>query len=38
MPEFTAPPIGKQNNTVTINAEFGENASGVLYAMAAPRG
>ena len=33
MPEFTAPGIGNQNNTVTVDAEIGENASGVLYAM-----
>jgi len=33
MPEFTAPGIGNSNNTVTIDAEIGENASGVLYAL-----
>ncbi len=33
MPEFTAPGIGHANNTVTIDAEIGDNASGVLYAM-----
>ncbi len=33
MPEFTAPGIGRENNTVTIDAELGENASGVLYAL-----
>ena len=33
MPEFTAPGIGNANNIVTIDAEIGENASGVLYAM-----
>jgi arylsulfatase len=33
MPEFTAPSIGHENNTVTIDAELGENASGVLYAL-----
>ena len=33
MPEFTAPGIGRQSNTVTIDAEFGANASGVLYAL-----
>jgi arylsulfatase len=33
MPEFTAPSLGRVNNLVTINAELGENASGVLYAL-----
>jgi arylsulfatase len=33
MPEFIAPQIGKRNNTVTIEAELGEHASGVLYAL-----
>ena len=33
MPEFTAPGLGRENSTVTIDAEFGENASGVLYAL-----
>jgi hypothetical protein len=33
MPEFSAPGLGRQNNTVTIDAELGENASGVLYAL-----
>ena len=33
MPEFTAPGIGRENNTVTIDAEIGENTSGVLYAL-----
>ena len=33
MPEFSAPGIGRENNTVTIDAEIGENASGVLYAL-----
>jgi arylsulfatase len=33
MPEFSAPGIGRENNTVTIEAEIGENASGVLYAL-----
>ncbi len=33
MPEFTAPGVGRESNTVTIDAEFGENASGVLYAL-----
>ena len=33
MPEFTAPGLGRESNTVTIDAEIGENASGVLYAL-----
>ena len=33
MPEFTAPGLGKKSNTVTIDVEVGENASGVLYAL-----
>jgi len=33
MPEFTAPGIGRESNTVTIDAEFGNQASGVLYAL-----
>ncbi len=33
MPEFSAPGLGRENNTVTIDAELGENASGVLYAL-----
>ena len=33
MPEFTAPGVGNANNTVSIDAEIGENASGVLYAL-----
>jgi arylsulfatase len=33
MPEFTAPGLGRQSNHVSINAEFGANASGVLYAL-----
>ncbi len=33
MPEFTAPGMGRENNTVTIDAEIGDNASGVLYAL-----
>ena len=33
MPEFTAPGIGHANNTVTIDAEVADNASGVLYAL-----
>ena len=33
MPEFTAPGVGRQSTKVTIDAEFGENANGVLYAV-----
>jgi arylsulfatase A-like enzyme len=33
MPEFTAPGIGRESNTVTIDAEFGDRSSGVLYAL-----
>ncbi len=31
MPEFAAPGVGRQSTSVTIDAEFGENANGVLY-------
>lgn len=33
MPEFTAPGLGKKSNTVEIDLEVGEAASGVLYAL-----
>ena len=33
MPEFTAPGLGRESNQVAIEAELGENASGVLYAL-----
>lgn len=33
MPEFAAPGLGRQSNTVTINATLGDRASGVLYAL-----
>jgi arylsulfatase A-like enzyme len=33
MPEFAAPGLGRENSTVTIDAEIGQNASGVLYAL-----
>ena len=33
MPEFTAPGLGRESSTVTIDAEFGDDASGVLYAL-----
>jgi arylsulfatase len=33
MPEFAAPGLGRESNHVTIDAELGENATGVLYAL-----
>ena len=33
MPEFTAPGLGRESSRVTIEAEIGDNASGVLYAL-----
>lgn len=33
MPEFTAPGLGRTSNSVKIDMEVGDNASGVLYAM-----
>ena len=33
MPEFTAPGLGRESSTVTIDAELGDKASGVLYAL-----
>ena len=33
MPEFTAPGLGRESNSVVIDAEIGNNASGVLYAL-----
>jgi len=33
MPEFTAPKLGKFNNTVSMEVEVPENANGVLYAL-----
>ncbi|MEZ5857997.1 MAG: arylsulfatase [Geminicoccaceae bacterium] len=33
MPEFTAPGVGRQSTTVTIDAEFEDGANGVLYAV-----
>ena len=33
MPEFAAPGVGRQSTKVTIDAEFGDNANGVLYAV-----
>jgi hypothetical protein len=33
MAEFATPGIGRESNHVTLTAEFGDNASGVLYAL-----
>ncbi|MFZ2086985.1 MAG: arylsulfatase [Desulfobaccales bacterium] len=38
MPEFTAPGLGRQSNQVTIDAELGQDASGVLYALGGASG
>jgi arylsulfatase A-like enzyme len=38
MPEFTAPGLGRESNRVTIDAELGESASGVLYALGGASG
>jgi len=38
MPEFTAPGLGRENTHVTIYAEFGDGASGVLYALGGASG
>ncbi len=38
MPEFAAPGLGRESNRVTVDAEFGENASGVLYALGGASG
>ena len=38
MPEFTAPGLGRQSNTVHIELETDENSSGVLYAMGGASG
>ncbi|WP_295384027.1 sulfatase-like hydrolase/transferase [uncultured Thiodictyon sp.] len=38
MPEFTAPGLGRESNHVAIDAELGENASGVLYALGGASG
>ena len=38
MPEFTAPGLGRESNHVTIDADLGENASGVLYALGGASG
>ena len=38
MPEFAAPGLGRESNHVTIDAELGEHASGVLYALGGASG
>jgi arylsulfatase len=38
MPEFTAPGLGKRSNTVTVDVEVAEGASGVLYALGGSSG
>ena len=38
MPEFTAPSLGTDSNHVTVDAEFGANTSGVLYALGGASG
>ncbi len=38
MPEFTAPGIGRESNLVTVEAEFGDKASGVLCALGGSSG
>jgi arylsulfatase len=38
MPEFTAPGLGKQSNTVILDVEVADGASGVLYAMGGASG
>jgi hypothetical protein len=38
MPEFTAPGLGRESNRVTVDAEFRENGSGVLYALGGASG
>jgi len=38
MPEFTAPGLGRESTVVTIEAELGDRASGVLYALGGASG
>jgi arylsulfatase len=38
MPEFTAPGLGRESNHVTIEADLGEDATGVLYALGGASG
>ncbi len=38
MPEFTAPGLGRESNHVMVDADLGESASGVLYALGGASG
>jgi arylsulfatase A-like enzyme len=38
MPEFAAPGLGRESNHVTVDAELGASASGVLYALGGASG
>ncbi|NEO89575.1 MAG: arylsulfatase [Moorea sp. SIO3G5] len=38
MPEFTAPGLGRESNTVTIDVDLKDNDSGVLYALGGSSG
>ncbi len=38
MPEFAAPGLGRESNHVTVDADLGERASGVLYALGGASG
>lgn len=38
MPEFTAPGLGRQSNTVELEIEIDENATGALYALGGASG
>jgi arylsulfatase len=38
MPEFAAPGLGRESNHVTIDADLGDHASGVLYALGGASG
>jgi arylsulfatase len=38
MPEFAAPGLGRESNHVVVDAELGNNASGVLYALGGASG
>jgi arylsulfatase len=38
MPEFTAQGLGRESNRVTIDAELGDNDSGILYAQGGASG
>ncbi|MEK1888494.1 MAG: sulfatase-like hydrolase/transferase [Phyllobacterium sp.] len=38
MPEFTAPGLGRESNVVTVHAELGDNANGVIYALGGASG